>query len=53
VNAGHGLDYSNIEPIAEIEDIGEVSIGYAIIVRALSVGLENAVREMVKLVRGR
>lgn len=53
VNAGHGLDYNNIGPIAEIEDIEEVSIGHAIIVRALAVGLEKAVREMVKLVRGR
>jgi len=53
VNAGHGLDYGNIVPIASIRDIGEVSIGHAVVVRALAVGLEKAVREMVKLVRGR
>ena len=52
VNAGHGLDYVNISPIAAIQEIEEVSIGHAVIVRAISVGLENAVREMVALVRG-
>ncbi len=50
VNAGHGLDYRNILPVAAIQDIHEVSIGHAVIVRALTVGLESAVREMVKLV---
>ncbi len=49
VNAGHGLDYSNIKPIAAIKEIEEVSIGHAVIVRALSVGLESAVREMLQL----
>jgi pyridoxine 5-phosphate synthase len=52
VNAGHGLDYNNIKAIAGIRDIDEVSIGYAVIVRALFVGLDKAVREMIKLVRG-
>ena len=52
VNAGHGLDYDNIKPIAAIEDIEEVSIGHAIIVQALFVGLENAVGEMVGLIKG-
>lgn len=50
VNAGHGLDYTNIHPIAAISEIDEVSIGYAVVVRALAVGLENAVREMQKLI---
>lgn len=50
VNAGHGLDYHNVEPIAAIPEIQEVSIGYAIIVRAIEVGLANAVREMRTLV---
>jgi pyridoxine 5-phosphate synthase len=53
VNAGHGLNYANIQPIVKIREIEEVSIGYAIIVRALSVGLETAVREMVELVKGK
>jgi pyridoxine 5-phosphate synthase len=53
VNAGHGLNYTNIQPIVKIREIEEVSIGYAVIVRALSVGLETAVREMVALVKGK
>ncbi len=51
VNAGHGLDYTNIGSIASISDIEEVSIGHAVIVRAVDVGLREAVREMVVLVR--
>ena len=51
VNAGHGLDYVNIAPVTKISDIEEVSIGHAIIARAIIVGLENAVREMVRLVK--
>src|SRR5579862_5994583 len=51
VNAGHGLDYENFAPIREIKEIQEVSIGHAIIVRAVSVGLEQAVREMVSLTK--
>lgn len=50
VNAGHGLDYTNIGPVAAISDIHEVSIGHAIIVRALEIGLEEAVRQMARLV---
>ena len=52
VNSGHGLGYDNIKPIAAIPEIDEVSIGYAIIVRALFVGLEQAVKEMMTLVNG-
>ncbi len=51
VNAGHGLDYTNITPIARIIEIEEVSIGHAVIARALETGMENAVREMVSLIR--
>jgi len=50
VNAGHGLDYSNIKPVAAIKEIDEVSIGHAVIVQALSIGLELAVREMIGLI---
>jgi pyridoxine 5-phosphate synthase len=53
VNAGHGLDYNNIAPVAAIKDIDEVSVGYAVIVRALFTGLDQAVREMLQLVEGR
>ena len=52
VNAGHGLDYANTAPVAAIREIEEVSIGHAVIVRAVSVGLEQAVREMARLVKG-
>lgn len=52
VNAGHGLDYANVTPIASIREIEEVSIGHAIVVRALEIGLDRAVAEMVKLVKG-
>src|ERR1041385_6697488 len=51
VNAGHGLDYVNIRNIAAIDEIEEVSIGHAIIARAVIVGLENAVKEMLRLVK--
>jgi pyridoxine 5-phosphate synthase len=51
VNAGHGLDYGNIAPVRKIRDIEEVSIGHAVIVRALEVGLKNAVAEMVRRLR--
>ena len=53
VNAGHGLNYTNIRPITAIEAIEEVSIGHAIITRAILVGLDPAVREMAKLVTGK
>jgi pyridoxine 5-phosphate synthase len=46
VNAGHGLNYLNIDPIAHIAEIDEVSIGHSIICRALIVGLIEAVQEM-------
>lgn len=51
VNAGHGLDYVNIFPITRIKEIDEVSIGYSIIVRAVYVGLENAVKEMKNIIK--
>ena len=53
VNGGHGLDYRNVQLIAAIGEIHEVSIGHAIISRALVVGLETAVVEMMKLVSAR
>ncbi|HCV43026.1 MAG TPA: pyridoxine 5'-phosphate synthase, partial [Bacteroidetes bacterium] len=51
VNAGHGLNYINIKLIRQIPQIGEVSIGHALISRAVFVGLDRAVREMVDLVK--
>ncbi|MFN4768637.1 MAG: pyridoxine 5'-phosphate synthase [Candidatus Kapaibacterium sp.] len=52
VTAGHGLNYVNVGAIVSIPQIVEVSIGHAIMARAMYVGLETAVREMVKLSRG-
>lgn len=48
VNAGHGLDYSNVCPIVSIPEIRELNIGYSIICHSLIVGLEKAVRLMKK-----
>ena len=52
VNAGHGLDYRNVGPIADLPAIEELSIGHAVISRAVLVGLDRAVREMLAVVRG-
>ncbi len=49
VNAGHGLNYHNVGPIAAIEGIEELNIGHAIVARALFTGLGEAVREMKRL----
>ena len=49
VNTGHGLTYKNVVPIAKIPGIEEISIGHSIISRAVFVGLEQAVKEMVEL----
>jgi pyridoxine 5-phosphate synthase len=49
VNAGHGLDYQNVQPVAAIPEIVELNIGHAIIARALFCGLETAVRDMKAL----
>jgi len=49
VNAGHGLHYHNVEPIAAIAQITELNIGHSIIARAIDVGLASAVREMKDL----
>jgi pyridoxine 5-phosphate synthase len=51
VNAGHGLDYHNVQPVAAIPEIVELNIGYAIVARAIFTGLEAAVREMKRLMR--
>jgi pyridoxine 5-phosphate synthase len=49
VHAGHGLDYGNVQPVAAIPEIAELNIGYAIVGRALFIGLAEAVREMKAL----
>jgi len=51
VNAGHGLNYQNIKVFRELDDIDEVSIGHSIIARAVIVGIEEAVKEMIRLIK--
>jgi pyridoxine 5-phosphate synthase len=51
VNAGHGLHYHNVKVIAALEEIDELSIGHSIIARAVFVGLDKAIRDMLGLMR--
>jgi pyridoxine 5-phosphate synthase len=51
VNAGHGLHYDNVRPIVQIPEIDDLSIGHSIIARAVLVGLDKAVRDMIALIR--
>lgn len=51
VNAGHGLNYQNVKPVAAIAAVRELNIGHAIVARALFTGLQAAVREMKRLMR--
>jgi pyridoxine 5-phosphate synthase len=52
VHAGHGIDYQNVHWIRNVSEIEEFSIGHAVIARAVLIGMERAVREMVALVNG-
>ncbi len=52
VHAGHGLTYENITPVAAIEEIEELNIGHSVVSRAVLVGMERAVTEMLDLVLG-
>jgi pyridoxine 5-phosphate synthase len=51
VLAGHGLNYVNVTPIVWLPQVVELNIGHAIIARAVLVGLDRAVREMVGLLK--
>ena len=51
INAGHGLNYFNVKRVAEIKEIEELSIGHSIVARAVLVGLDRAVRDMIALIR--
>ena len=48
-NAGHALNYFNVEPVARLQGIRELHIGHAIVSRAIYVGMREAVREMKRL----
>jgi pyridoxine 5-phosphate synthase len=52
VNAGHGLDYHNVQPVAAIPELVELNIGHAIVARAVMSGLGPAVAEMKRLMIG-
>ena len=52
VNAGHGINYTNIREIPAIPHLVELNIGHAIVSRALFIGLESAVAEMLALMGG-
>ena len=49
VNAGHGLNYTNLTGLLEVPWLEELNIGHSIVARALTVGFERAVREMLEL----
>lgn len=51
VNAGHGLDYSNVLPIVNIKSLSELNIGHSIISRSIFVGLKKAVAEMKNIIQ--
>ena len=53
VHAGHGLTYQNVGPVAGLPEIGELNIGHNIVARAVLVGMERAVREMLDAMRPR
>jgi pyridoxine 5-phosphate synthase len=50
LHAGHGLTYRNVKPIAAIPSMCELNIGHSIVARAIMVGLEQAVRDMKRLI---
>ena len=50
VNAGHGICYKNIKAFKGIKEIDEFSIGHSIVSRSIMVGMEKAVREMIRLI---
>lgn len=51
VNAGHGLHYHNVQPIAALPGINELNIGHAIVAQAVFVGFKEAVKDMAELIR--
>ena len=50
-NAGHALNYFNVQPVAALAGVRELHIGHAIVSRAIFVGMREAVREMKRLMR--
>ena len=50
VHAGHGLNYRNIGPVAQIEGLEDFNIGHSIVARSVFVGIREATREMIRLI---
>jgi len=50
VNAGHGLNYLNVIPVAQLDNVMELNIGHSIVARASLVGMDRAVKEMLDLI---
>jgi pyridoxine 5-phosphate synthase len=50
INAGHGLDYDNVRPVARLPRVEELNIGHAIVARALMVGVERAMQGMLSAI---
>lgn len=51
LHAGHGLNYRNVRPVAQLERMEELNIGHSIVARAVMVGMQTAVREMKELIQ--
>ncbi|HJP03188.1 MAG TPA: pyridoxine 5'-phosphate synthase [Planctomycetota bacterium] len=51
INAGHGLDYDNIQPVLRLPHLEELNIGFSIVAEALTVGVDRAVGRMIELIR--
>ena len=50
VNAGHGLDYTNVKEIAKIKEINELNIGHSIIAESIFLGLADSIKKMKKII---
>jgi pyridoxine 5-phosphate synthase len=50
-NAGHALNYANVQPIAALPGVRELHIGHSIVSRSVFMGMREAVREMKRLMR--
>jgi len=51
VHMGHGLNYTNVQPVSAIAEVEELNIGHSIVSRSLLVGMERAVRDMKEAIR--